>query len=168
LSRLAFVIENKVLVIEPALTDGYCAVKLTVNNPPSTDAVRIAVFLPDDWNGRFQGTGGGGYSGCNPNSPSLAALNAGYATVPQCKFAAANQAAVVACDGLDGVTDGVINAWHDCAFDARTLIGTVTACGTITATNADIIVGWVGTYDQLIYPPGFEARNFVLPAEQTV
>jgi hypothetical protein len=236
-------------------TPAYCAVKLTVNNPPSSDAVRVGVFLPDPWNGRFQGTGGGGYSGGNPDSPSLAALNAGYATagtdtghpgqgfvvpgdfalnadgtlnqqlindfafvgihemtttakavigayyrqapqysyfngcstggrqglmeaqryptdyngiastspainwdrfmmaqlwgslqqnlagdfIPPCKFAAANAAAVAACDGLDGVTDGVIGAWHDCTFDAGTLVGTVTACGTITATDADII-----------------------------
>jgi tannase/feruloyl esterase len=241
---------------------GYCAVKLTVNNPPSSDAVRVGVFLPDSWNGRFQGVGGGGFVGGSPDSPSLAALNAGYATagtdtghagsggngafalnpdgtlnwqlindfsylgihemtstakaviaayygggpqysyfngcstggrqgymeaqryptdydgiaagapainwdrfmvaqmwgemqmnlandfVPQCKFAAANQAAVAACDGLDGVTDGIIGDWQGCTFDARSLIGTVTACGTITATDADIINKiWAGPRD---------------------
>jgi feruloyl esterase len=59
--------------------------------------------------------------------------------VPQCKFAAANEAAVAACDGLDKVEDGVIGAWQDCKFDARSLVGTVTPCGTITAADADII-----------------------------
>jgi Tannase and feruloyl esterase len=243
-------------------TPGYCAVKLTVNNPPSSDAVRVGVFLPDDWNGRFQGVGGGGFVGGNADSPSLAALNAGYATagtdtghagsggngafalnpdgtlnwplindfsylgihemtvtakaviaayygnqpkysyfngcstggrqgymeaqrypidydgiaagapainwdrfmvaqmwgelqmnlagdfIPQCKFAAANQAAVAACDGLDGVTDGIIGDWRGCTFDARSLIGTVTACGPITAVDADIINKiWTGPSD---------------------
>jgi hypothetical protein len=243
-------------------TPGHCAVKLTVNNPPSNDQVRVGVFLPDSWNGRFQGVGGGGFVGGNPDSPNLAALQAGYATagtdtghagsggngafalnddgtlnrqliddfafvgihemtvtakaviaayygrrpaysyfngcstggrqgymeaqrypndydgiaagapainwdrfmvaqmwgqlqmrlandfIPQCKFAAANQAAVAACDGLDGVDDGIIGAWQDCRFDARSLVGTATACGTITATDADIINKiWAGPRD---------------------
>lgn len=236
-----------------ATTPGYCAVKLTVNNPPSNDAVRVGVFMPDNWNGRFQAIGGGGFVGGNPDAPSDAALQAGYATagtdtghagsggngafalnpdgrlnwqlindfsylgvhemtttakaviaayygggpqysyfngcstggrqgmmeaqryptdydgiasaspainwdrfmvaqmwgememnlagdfIPQCKFAAANQAAVAACDGLDGVDDGIIGDWKDCSFDARSLIGTVTACGTITATDANLL-----------------------------
>ena len=244
-------------------TPGYCAVELTVNNPPSNDAVRVGVFLPDDWNGRFQAIGGGGFVGGNPDAPNTAALQAGYATagtdtghagsggngafalnpdntlnqqliddfsflgihemtvtskaviaayygggpqysyfngcstggrqglmeaqryptdydgiastspainwdrfmmaqlwgslqmnlagdvIPPCKFQAANNAAVAACDALDGVTDGVIGAWHDCTFDARTLIGTVTPCGEITATDADIINKiWAGPNDR--------------------
>jgi hypothetical protein len=46
----------------------------TVNNPPSSDAVHVGDFLPDDWNGRFQGVGGGGFVGGNADSPSLAAI----------------------------------------------------------------------------------------------
>jgi hypothetical protein len=69
--------------------------------------------------------------------------------VPQCKFAAANEAAAAACDGLDKVEDGVIGAWQDCKFDARSLIGTVTPCGTITAADADIINKiWEGPRDR--------------------
>jgi Tannase and feruloyl esterase len=246
-----------------ATTPGHCAVKLTVTNPPSGDQVRVGVFLPDDWNGRFQAVGGGGFVGGSPDSPSLPALQAGYATagtdtghagsggngafalnadgtantqlindfsflgihemtvtakavirayygsrpkysyfngcstggrqglmeaqryptdydgiasaspavnwdrfmvaqlwgelqmnlagdvIPQCKFAAANAAAVAACDGRDGVTDGIIGDWLRCRFDARTLIGTATACGTITATDADIINKiWAGPRDR--------------------
>jgi hypothetical protein len=262
LTLLHTTVNSATQVAATSTTPGYCAVKLTVNNPPSSDAVRVGVFLPDDWNGRFQGAGGGGFVGGNPDSPSLAALNAGYATagtdtghagpggngafalnpdntlnwqliddfsyigihemtetakaviaayygnapeysyfngcstggrqgymeaqryptdydgiaagspainwdrfmvaqmwgelqmnlagdfIPQCKFSAANQAAVAACDGLDRVTDGVIGDWQGCTFDARSLIGTVTACGTITATDADIINKiWAGPRD---------------------
>jgi Tannase and feruloyl esterase len=241
----------------------HCAVKLTVNNPPSSDQVRVGVFMPDGWNGRFQGIGGGGFVGGNPDTPNAAALQAGYATagtdtghvgsggqgafalnsdgtlnwqlitdfghlgihemtvtakaviaayygsgpkysyfngcstggrqgymeaqryphdydgiaagapaiswdrfmvaqmwgelvmllannfIPQCKFAAANQAAVAACDGRDGVTDGIIGDWKGCHFDAQSLVGTVTACGTITATDAEIVNKiWEGPRDQ--------------------
>ena len=65
--------------------------------------------------------------------------------VAPCKLAAATQAAVAACDPRDGVTDGIVGDWHGCRFDARTLIGTETACGTITATDADLIDDlWTG------------------------
>jgi hypothetical protein len=254
---------NSATAVAPTSTvPGYCAVELTVTNPPSGDAVRVGVFLPDAWNGRFQGVGGGGYVGGNPDAPSIPALQAGYATaatdtghagsggngafalnadgtlnwqlindfsylgihemtlaakaviaayygdgpkysyfngcstggrqgymeaqrypddydgiaagapainwdrfmvaqmwgelqmrlandfIPQCKFEAANQAAVAACDGLDGVDDGIIGAWQRCRFDARSLVGTVTPCGTITATDADIIDKiWEGPRD---------------------
>jgi feruloyl esterase len=59
----------------------YCDVQLTVNNPPSADAVNIGVFLPTStWNGRFEGIGGGGYTTGNPSAPNTPALQAGYAT----------------------------------------------------------------------------------------
>jgi Tannase and feruloyl esterase len=70
--------------------------------------------------------------------PQLVMLQA-HDFVPQCKFAAANAAAVAACDGLDGVVDGVIGDPRACHFDPASLIGTSTPCGTITATDADII-----------------------------
>ncbi|MBO0807256.1 MAG: tannase/feruloyl esterase family alpha/beta hydrolase [Actinobacteria bacterium] len=236
-----------------ATVPGYCDVQLTVNNPPSSDQVHVGVFLPDNWNGRFEGIGGGGFVGGNPGSPDTTALQQGYATagtdtghpgsggngafalnpdgtlniqliddfsylgihemtvtaksvigdyygqrpvysywngcstggrqgymeaqryptdyngiyagspainwaqfmvaqmwgetqmnlagdfIPQCKFAAAQQAAVTQCDGLDGVQDGIISDWADCHFDARTLVGTATPCGTITRTDANVI-----------------------------
>jgi feruloyl esterase len=68
--------------------------------------------------------------------------------IPQCKLAAITNAAIAACDRLDGVADGVIAAWQACRFDARTLVGAVTACGTITATDADLVNKiWQGPRD---------------------
>ncbi len=65
--------------------------------------------------------------------------------LPQCKFDAANAAAVAACDGLDGVADGVIGNLTACRFDPATLVGTATPCGPITATDARVIAAiWEG------------------------
>ncbi|GAA4569047.1 tannase/feruloyl esterase family alpha/beta hydrolase [Planotetraspora kaengkrachanensis] len=240
---------------------GYCAIQLVVTNPPANDQVKVGVWLPsENWNGRFQAAGGGGFSGGSPTAVPAAALRDGYAAaatdtghagasgsfalnsdgtlnwqliadfgylgvhemavaakelvkrfygtasfysyfngcstggrqglmeaqryptdfdgiaagspavnwtkvhpaqfwgqlqmmlagnaVPQCKLAAATQAAITSCDPRDGVTDGIIGDWKGCRFDARTLIGTETACGTVTASDADLINKmWEGPRD---------------------
>jgi feruloyl esterase len=60
--------------------------------------------------------------------------------LPQCKFDAFQAAAIKACDTLgDGVIDGVIGDPLACHFDPRSLVGTVTPCGTITAQDADVV-----------------------------
>jgi Tannase and feruloyl esterase len=239
----------------------HCAVQLVITNPPANDQIRVGVWLPTgNWNRRFQGLGGGGFSGGSPTLVPAAALRGGYAAaatdaghtgftgsfalnpdgtlnwqliadfgflgihdmtvaakalinsfygtssfhsyfngcstggrqglmeaqrypadydgiaagapavnwtkfhpaqfwgqvqmrlagnvVPPCELAAATQAAVAECDPLDGVTDGIVGSWQGCTFDARTLIGTVTTCGTITAADADVInTIWGGPRD---------------------
>ena len=245
-------IVSAVPVAATAAAPAHCAVQLVVTNPPAGDEVRVGVWLPtENWNGRFQGLGGGGFSGGSPTTVPAAALQAGYGAaatdaghtgfsgsfalnpdgtlnwqliadfgylgihemtvaakalvrslygtarfhsyfngcstggrqslmeaqryprdydgiaaaspainwtkfhpaqfwgqlqmllagnvVPPCKLAAATQAATTACDPRDGVTDGIVGDWSGCRFDARSLIGTGTACGTITATDADLI-----------------------------
>jgi hypothetical protein len=234
-----------------ASVPAHCAVHLVVTNPPAGDQIRVGVWLPThNWNGRFQGVGGGGFSGGSPTTVPVSALTAGYAAaatdaghtgfgggfalnpdgtlnwqliadfgylgihemtvaakalvrsfygrsffsyfngcstggrqglmeaqrypsdydgiaagapavnwtrfhpaqfwgqlrmrlagnvVAPCKLAAATQGATAACDARDGVTDGMVGDWRECRFDARTLSGTETACGIITATDADLI-----------------------------
>ncbi|MDW5330289.1 tannase/feruloyl esterase family alpha/beta hydrolase [Plantactinospora sp. KLBMP9567] len=248
-------------VTATASVPAHCAVQLVVTNPPAGDQIRVGVWLPtENWNGRFQGTGGGGFSGGSPTSTPAAALRDGYAAaatdaghtggsgsfalnsdgtlnwqliadfgylgihemtvagkalverfyrpasfhsyfngcstggrqglmeaqrypsdydgiaaaspavnwtkfhpaqfwgqlqmmlsgnvIPQCKLAAATQAAITACDGRDGVTDGIVGDWQGCRFDARRLIGTETDCGTVTAADADLINKiWEGPRD---------------------
>ena len=58
----------------------HCAVQLVITNPPANDQIRVGVWLPEqDWNGRFQGIGGGGFSGGSPTTVPVTALQAGYA-----------------------------------------------------------------------------------------
>jgi len=46
-----------------------CRVHATVSHPGANDRIGIDVWMPiEGWNGRFEGVGGGGYSGGNPNS----------------------------------------------------------------------------------------------------
>lgn len=47
---------------DPIPVPAFCQVSLTLTHPGANDNVTVAVWLPlDSWNGRFQGTGGGGY-----------------------------------------------------------------------------------------------------------
>ena len=241
-------------VVDPGnqTTAPFCMVTATVTHPPANDHVKIFIGLPlKDWNGRFEGTGGGGFSGGGamgvrqPVSQGYAAgaTDTGHAggsgsfaldatghlnwqlirdnaylgihemtvtgqaitrafydaapkrsyfngcstggrqglmeaqrypadydgilagapainwtklhveqmwgglsmleannPVPMCRFQAATQAAIAACDGLDGVTDGVIDDPRQCSYDPKALIGTSAgACGGVTAADADII-----------------------------
>jgi len=55
--------------------------------------------------------------------------NEGYAP-PQCEFDAVNAAAIAACDGLDGLKDGIIAAPGLCDFDPASLVGKNYTCDT--------------------------------------
>ncbi|MEU0835202.1 tannase/feruloyl esterase family alpha/beta hydrolase [Streptomyces sp. NPDC005969] len=60
-----------------------------------------------------------------------------------CELAAFTDAAVKACDSLDGVKDGLVNDSARCDFDPRRLIGTKVVCKgkelTITAADAAVV-----------------------------
>jgi pimeloyl-ACP methyl ester carboxylesterase len=61
-------------------TDGSCRVMATVTQPPSAEKIRIFIGLPTtNWNGRFRGTGGGGFLGGSPAS-LRGPVALGYAT----------------------------------------------------------------------------------------
>jgi feruloyl esterase len=60
--------------------------------------------------------------------------------MPMCKLEAAVTAAVGACDGADGIKDGVIDSPLACAFDPKSLVGTSTGgCGAFTEADATVI-----------------------------
>ena len=65
--------------IEAAVEEsGICRVTAIVTHPPAGDRVRIWIGLPmTGWNGRFEGVGGGGFSGGNPNG-IVAPVRQGY------------------------------------------------------------------------------------------
>jgi len=66
--------------VERNAEDGSCRVRATVTHPPAQCRVRVFVALPmKGWNGRFLGTGGGGYQGGNPAGLGRQ-VRLGYAT----------------------------------------------------------------------------------------
>jgi feruloyl esterase len=240
--------------IESVATDDthhMCLVTAVVTHPPAGDRVKIWIGLPlTNWNGRFQGTGGGGFLGGHPNSLSgpvgqgfsagatdtgheggsgsfaldangkqnwqgiidnaylgihemtvvgKALTEAFYGKAPRysyfvggstggrqglmeaqrfpqdydgiisacpainwqrfvpaslwpevvmlemsnwvskAKLEAATAAAVAACDGDDGVEDGVIGDPFHCAYDPKALVGTRVGDETFTAADAEVI-----------------------------
>ncbi|KAH8674033.1 Tannase/feruloyl esterase [Xylariales sp. PMI_506] len=54
---------------------------------------------------------------------------------PQCEFRAIQEAIVHACDGLDGVVDGIISATEKCNIDLLTLVGKEAPCPELETTR---------------------------------
>jgi hypothetical protein len=66
-------------------------------------------------------------------------MNAANNPVAACKLGAATMAAIAACDGIDGVKDGVIEDPKRCSYDPKALLGTSAGeCGVFT--DADVAV----------------------------
>jgi hypothetical protein len=68
-------------VVEPGIgtAAAACRITATVTHPPAGDAVTVFIGLPmTGWNGRFQGVGGGGFSGGSA-AAVRAPLSSGYA-----------------------------------------------------------------------------------------
>lgn len=79
----------------PAGSVDICDVEVFLTHGDAGDAVRIAIYLPlHGWNGRWQGTGGGGFAAGQFDFELVPAVTAGYS-------AGATDAGV----GLDGNTD---------------------------------------------------------------
>jgi len=67
-------------------------------------------------------------------------MNAAGSPVAPCKLAAATAAAIAACDGIDGVKDGVIEDPKRCTYDPKPLIGTSAGeCGAFTDADVNVI-----------------------------
>jgi feruloyl esterase len=67
-------------------------------------------------------------------------MNAAGNPLPACKLAAATQAAIAACDGIDGVKDGVVEDPQRCTYDPKPLIGTSAGdCGSFTEADVNLI-----------------------------
>lgn len=57
---------------------GFCNVTITYTHLGENDIINTTIWLPDNWNGRFMGNGGGGYAtGASEHALALAA-NRGY------------------------------------------------------------------------------------------
>jgi len=59
--------------------------------------------------------------------------------IDDCKLAAATNAAVEACDTVDGVSDGVLADPRSCDFDPHSLVGVDTPCGEFSEADAAVI-----------------------------
>ena len=58
-----------------------CNVTVTYRHPGQNDTIFVQVLLPDDWNGRFAASGGGGYAAGNIDGGSMVSVLAlGYAS----------------------------------------------------------------------------------------
>ncbi len=96
---------------------------------------------PQDYDGIVSGAPAINWDRLHPQQlwgPVL--LNAAGNPIPACKLAAATAAAIAACDGIDGVKDGVIEDPTRCNYDPKALIGfSAGDCGSFTEADVNLI-----------------------------
>src|SRR5437867_3082273 len=63
----------------PLTVPAFCRVTATLK-PTSDSSIDMEVWLPENWNGKFQFVGGGGWAGVISYPALVTALNEGYAT----------------------------------------------------------------------------------------
>jgi hypothetical protein len=112
----------------------------------------LAQRFPDGYDGILAGAPAIHWDRFHPAQlwpPVVRLEEVGGASISTCKYDAATAAAVAACDGQDGVVDGILDDPRTCDFDPRTLVGAdLGACGTITAEEAEAIARiWDGPRD---------------------
>jgi len=71
---------------------------------------------------------------------------------PQCELSAFTQAAIDACDAIDGLEDRIISSEHTCGFNPHSVVGKSYKCGnetrTFTAAGATVASAtWTGPTD---------------------
>jgi feruloyl esterase len=86
-------------------------------------AINFEVWMPvADWNGRFQGVGGGGYAGVISYPAMAVALRQGYATASTDTGHVAGGEATWALGRTDLITDFAYRAIHETTVNAKAII----------------------------------------------
>ncbi|KAK5135893.1 hypothetical protein LTR08_004543 [Meristemomyces frigidus] len=144
-------------VIGKAISESFygCAVKYSYWNGCSTggrEGLALAQYYPSDYDGILANAPAVQWNDFSMAQqwPYTVENNEGYAP-PPCEFDAIVAAVIKACDGLDGLVDGIISAPGLCTFEAQSLVGKQYVCDTDgavhtfsqkTATVVDLI--WQG------------------------
>lgn len=96
---------------------------------------------PDDYNGILAGAPAVNWQKLHPQQMwGTVLMNALNNPVAGCKMLAATNAAIAACDMIDGVKDSLIEDPERCTYDPKALVGTTAGeCGAFTETDAQVI-----------------------------
>lgn len=108
-------------------------------------ALMEAQRYPEDYDGIWSSDPAINWTRFTPADLWPALVMKELGVLPPAKLEAFRAAAIEACDGLDGLRDGIIGAFDPCDFDPKKLIGRATAAGTITATDVEVMTKiWEG------------------------
>jgi hypothetical protein len=136
---------HEMTVIGKALTEALFGVapKYSYFNGCSTggrQGLMEAQRYPDDYNGIVAGAPAINWQKLHPQQMwGTVVMNAMRNPVANCKLQAATNAAIAACDAMDGVKDSLIEDPERCTYDPKALVGVSTDCGAFTETDADVI-----------------------------
>lgn len=117
---------------------------------------------PDDYDGIWSSDPAINWTRFIPASLWPALVMKEIAVLPVAKLRAFREAAIAACDGIDGLCDGIVGGFDACDFDARRIVGQATEAGEITERDAEAMnLIWEGprTRDGRFFWHGLGAGN---------
>ena len=158
--------------VPPAAVPAYCRVQMVLT-PSSDSHIEAAVFLPiENWNGKLQVVGNGGWAGTISYPQMAAALREGYATASNDTGHRANDGGGGGMFGLDHpekITDFAWRAMHETVVKAKLI--TVAFYGTApkySYYNGCSTGGRQGLIEATRFPDDFDAVAAGAPANPHV
>ncbi len=156
----------------PLQVPAYCRV-LMVMTPSSDSLIDTAVFLPvENWNGKLQVVGNGGWAGSISYSAMAAALREGYATASNDTGHRANDAGgggMFALGHPEKITDYAYRAMHETVLKAKLITAAFYGRGPkYSYYNGCSTGGRQGLIEITKFPEDFDAASVGAPANPHV
>jgi len=141
----------------------FCRVAATLR--PSADSdIKIEVWLPTQWNGKFQAVGNGGWNGNIPYAALANAVVAGYATAGTDTGHVGNTASF-ALGHPEKLTDFGYRAVHEMTVKAKSIVDTFYgSMPTLSIFNGCSQGGRQGVTEAVRYPADFDGIVVGAPA----
>jgi feruloyl esterase len=146
-----------------AALPAFCRVAATLT-PSSDSDIKIEVWLPSNWNGKFQAVGNGGWAGSISYAALAGAVNAGYAAASTDTGHVGNSGAF-ALGHPEKVTDFAYRAVHEMTLKAKAVIDAFYGTRpTFSIWNGCSQGGRQGIAEAVRYPTSYDAVIAGAPA----
>jgi feruloyl esterase len=147
----------------PTILPAHCRVKATLE-PSADSSIEIEVWLPQNWNGKFEAVGGGGWAGVISYPALSLALQEGYATASTDTGHKGGNA-LFAIGHPEKLTDFAYRAVHEMTVQAKAIVNAYyNRAPRLSYWNGCSTGGRQGLMEAQKYPDDFDAIIAGAPA----
>src|SRR5712671_2626952 len=151
------------VAVPPAVAPAHCRINAILRPSPDSE-IEMEAWLPDNWNGKFQFVGGGGWAGIISFPAMVSAVQEGYATASTDTGHKGGNA-LFAISHPEKVVDFAYRAVHETTVQAKALIAKFYDRGPrLSYWNGCSTGGRQGLMEAQKYPEDFDAIIAGAPA----